>query len=201
MSGCKHGVLSNSRLEFWKWKLRYHISYMIYMGGPHMIAIIFIMGPNMIAMKGIMGTEYDCNLHYKVDQIWLQWWSRKGLNKTAISIPKWIIYGCNPFQKGPNMIAMSKFVLESHDYDFWTNLVKTKFWSLQSYLILFERDCNHKWFVSELKLQLYLVHLKIIIAFILMPVSLVTRIAIIFGPHSDFVCNHIWFLTYKLLQS
>ena len=28
---------------------------------------------------------------------------------------------------GPNMIAMSKFVLESRDYDFWTNLVKANF--------------------------------------------------------------------------
>ena len=50
---------------------------------------------------------------------------------------------------------------------------------LQSYLVLFERDFNHIWSVSELRLQSYLV------------LSL-TNIAIIFGPHSDYVCNHKW---------
>ena len=31
----------------------------------------------MIAMRIIIGTEYDCNLHYKVDQILLQSLSKR----------------------------------------------------------------------------------------------------------------------------
>ena len=46
-------------------------------------------------------------------------------NMIAISVLNRTIYDCNIFQNGPNMIAMSKFVLESRDYDFWVNLVKT----------------------------------------------------------------------------
>ena len=30
-------------------------------------------------------------------------------------------------KKGLNMLAISKIVLESRDYDFWTNLAKTNF--------------------------------------------------------------------------
>ena len=36
----------------------------------------------------------------------------------AISVLNRTKYDCNLFQKGPNMIAMSKFALESRDYDF-----------------------------------------------------------------------------------
>ena len=42
----------------------------------------------------------------------------------AMTILNRTIYDWNLFQKGPNMIAMSKFVQESRDYDSWTNLVK-----------------------------------------------------------------------------
>ena len=73
----------------------------------------------------------------------------------AISAPNRTIYDCNPNQLGPNMIAMSKSVLGSRDYDFWTNPVKVNFRLLQSYLVLFERDCNHIWSDSELKLHSY----------------------------------------------
>ena len=76
------------------------ITFYLYRGGPLMTAIIVL-----------IGTIYDCNLHFKVDQIWLQRWSGEGLNMTTISIPYRTIYDCNPFQKGPNMIAMSKVVL------------------------------------------------------------------------------------------
>ena len=51
--------------------------------------------------------------------------------------------------------------------------------TLQSYLVLFEKDCNHIWSLLELRLQSY-------------QVPFVTNIAIMFGPHSNFVCNHIW---------
>ena len=60
---------------------------------------------------------------------------KKGLSMIAITNQKRTIYDCNPFQLGPNMIAISEIVLESCDYDFWTNRAKTKFRLLQSYLI------------------------------------------------------------------
>ena len=49
----------------------------------------------------------------------------KELNILALSNPKRTSYACNLFQKGHNMLAMSKIVLEPRDYDFWTNLAKT----------------------------------------------------------------------------
>ena len=75
----------------------------------------------------------------------------------AMSISNRIIYDCNLYQKGPNTIAMSKFVPESRDYDFWTKHMNTNFRSLQSYLVPFERDCNHIWSDTKLSLQSYLV--------------------------------------------
>ena len=61
----------------------------------------------------------------------------------AILNPKLTFYACNIFQNGSNMLAMSKFALKSRDYDFWTSLAKTKFRSLQAYLVTIERDCKH----------------------------------------------------------
>ena len=92
----------------------------------------------MIAIMIKMRTLYDCNLNSESDHIWLQ------------SLPGKV------YQLGPNMNAMSKIVLGSRDYDFWTNLVKINFRLLQSYLVFFE-DCNHIWSDSELTLQSYLV--------------------------------------------
>ena len=68
---------------------------------------------------------------------------KRGLSMIAITNQKRIIYDCNPFQLGPDMIAISEIVLKSCDYDFLANLAKTKFRLLQSYLVLFEKDCNH----------------------------------------------------------
>ena len=51
---------------------------------------------------------------------------------------------------------MSKLVLEPRDYDFWTNLAKIIFRWLQSYLVLFERDCNHIQSDSEVSVILQL---------------------------------------------
>ena len=62
----------------------------------------------MIAILITKWTKYDYNDDYE----------RDFLNIITISVLKRIIYDCNAFQKGPNIIAMSKFVLESHDYDF-----------------------------------------------------------------------------------
>ena len=72
----------------------------------------------------------------------------------AITVLNRTIYDCDVFQKGPNMIAMLKFVLESRGYDFWINLAKQVFddckliWSfLQGIAIIYSLiqncDCNH----------------------------------------------------------
>ena len=89
------------------------------------------------------------------------------------------IYDCNLFQKRRNMIATSELVLKSRDYDFWTNLAKTNFRSLQSYLVLFEKDCNHIQYDSELSSQSYLV-------------PFMMKIALILGSHHKNYCNHKW---------
>ena len=79
------------------------------------------------------------------------------------------LYNCTLFQKGPNIIAMSKFVPDSPDFDFWTNHVQTNFRSLQSYLVPIENDCNYIWAASELRLQSYLGPFVINIAIIFSP--------------------------------
>ena len=43
----------------------------------------------------------------------------------TIFIMKGTQYSCNLSEIGPNMLAMSKMVLESRDYDFWANFAKT----------------------------------------------------------------------------
>ena len=152
----------------------------------------------MIAITFMIGTKYYCNLQ---DQIWLQWWSQLGPNMIATSISNRTIYYCNLFQSGLNMIAISKFVLKSRDYDFWTNLAKTNFRSLQSYLVQFGKiaiiygpirywHCKHIWPLGNedcihirssfwLSLQSYLV-------------LFVGKIAIIFGPNDNHYCNFMW---------
>ena len=85
------------------------------------------------------------------------------------------------------MIAMSKIVLGSQDHDFWTNLVKIDFRLLQSYLVFFEKDCNHIWSDWELTLQSYLVPYE-------------TEIAFILRPHCNHHCSHIWSLLWPRLQ-
>ena len=43
------------------------------------------------------------------------------------------------------MIAILEIVLESFDYDFKSNLAKTKLRFLRSYLVPIWKDCNHIW--------------------------------------------------------
>ena len=85
------------------------------------------------------------------------------------------------------MIAISEIVPESHDYDFWTNLLKKSMIAvifdpylkgLQSYMVIYGFGFG---------LQSYLV-------------PFLTSIAIIFGPFCVQDCNHIWFKSEKLLQ-
>ena len=71
-------------------------------------------------------TTHSCNNYNDTDQKCLQFWPQKGLNLTAISISNRAIYDCNLDQLGPNMLAMSKIVLEARDYDFCSNLAKIK---------------------------------------------------------------------------
>ena len=81
----------------------------------------------------MMGTKYDCNLKKQKGPNTNAIFIKGGPNKfmIAMSISNGTIYHCNLFRLGLDMIAISKFVLESRDYDFWTNLVKTNFRSLQ----------------------------------------------------------------------
>ena len=88
----------------------------------------------------------------------------------ATSVSKGTKYACNlKSKRGSNMLAMPKMVLESREYDFWTNLAKTNFRWLQIYLVPIERDCKHIRSPLWLWLQAFLV-------------SFVTMIARIFGP-------------------
>ena len=129
-----------------------------------MIAIKMRRGPNMIVI-----------------------WVKRGLNMIAITNQKRTIYDCNPFQLGPNMIAISEIVLESCDYDFWTNLAKTKFRLLQSYLVPIWKDCNLIWSALNWWLQSYLILIWSSMQSYLG--LLVMKIAIIFGPHDE---NYFW---------
>ena len=81
---------------------------------------------------------------HEKDSIWLQWWWQSEPNMIAICFTNRAIYDCNLFR--PNMIAMSKIIVESRDNDFWTNLAKTNFPRLKLYLVPFETNCNHIWF-------------------------------------------------------
>ena len=76
------------------------------------------------------------------------------------------------FQKGPNMIAISKNIVESRGYDFWTNLDE----------IYGRKDCNNIWSDSEFPLQSYLVPCFI-------------KISIIFGLNCFLHCKHNWSLS------
>ena len=98
----------------------------------------------MIAFIFVMGTKYDCNDDHNGNL--------NAILKIKRTIP---IYDCNLFQRGPNMIAISKIVPGSRTYHFWPILAKTNCWCLQSYLVPFERDCNYIWSDSQFTLQSY----------------------------------------------
>ena len=66
-------------------------------------------------------TKYGCNVDNKGDLIWMQYQFQRGLNTFAISNPK-----RNLVHLGSYMLAMSKIVLESRDYDIFD-------------------DCKHIW--------------------------------------------------------
>ena len=50
----------------------------------------------------------------------------------------------------PNMLAMSKIVLESNDYDFWTKLAKTKKSLKPNYFFELDFEMNPIFFKGEL---------------------------------------------------
>ena len=118
----------------------------------------------------------------------------------AISIPKRTIYDCDPFQKGANMIAIIEILFSRDSSGNHNHVTRGRISTLQSYLVLFEKDCNHIWSVLELRLQSYLLlfekdcnHIWSVLELRLQSyqVPFVTNIAIMFGPHSNFVCNHM----------
>ena len=73
------------------------------------------------------GTFFDGFSFYRL-QIWLQPWSRKGVNKLAILKCNNVklILTKSQFEMAHNIIAISEIVQESRDYDYWTNLAKTR---------------------------------------------------------------------------
>ena len=124
------------------------------------------------------------------DNIWLQWFLWWGPNMIAITVTLRTKYNCNLGQKSddcnndhngdqiwlqPRKSSLSHVIMTW----LWTNLVKTMYRRLQSYLVLFEKNCNHIWSILGLRLQSYLVPFLIINAFILRRFWF-----------QD--CNHIW---------
>ena len=77
-----------------------------YRDGPHMVAKIFM-----------IGIKYACNKNINENLIWMQSQFQRTLNMLAISNSKRTLYACNLFQKGPNMLAMSKIDPEWRNYD------------------------------------------------------------------------------------
>ena len=139
----------------------------------------------MIANKVTMRTKYDCNLGHKIR---MQSRLERRLNMLTISIPNRTIYDCNPFQKEPNMIAIIE-ILFSRDWSRnHSHVTRGRIPILQSYLVFFEKDCNHVWSDSELRLQLYLVRYFI-------------KITLILRTRFDHHCNHIWSSLLNRLQS
>ena len=111
-------------------------------------------------------------LFYNTDLISLQSWLKWGPNMLAISNPKRTINACNLFENGQNMLAISKIVLRSRDYDFWIiiakHIVRAKFeiasifsllWNLdcrsilwprlQEYSVSVIKICNHMWSIPK----------------------------------------------------
>ena len=97
-------------------------------------------------------------------------------------------YDCNLLHKGPNMTTVIEILFSRDLFRNHSHVTLGRISTLRSYLVLFERDCNHIWSVSLPSLQSYLVHF-------------VMKIAIIFSPYCYCHCNHIWCPSQKLLQS
>ena len=126
------------------------LKYDRYGAGLNMVAIIIIRdqiclhscskkGLNLLEMIISMRTLYGYNQF------------RRGLNMLAISnSTDHLCLHC--LSNGPNMPTMSRMAPESRAglqkkifsraYDFWTNLAKTNFRSLQAYLVPNERYCK-----------------------------------------------------------
>ena len=77
------------------------------------------------------------------------------------------------------MIAIIEILFSPDSSRNHSHVTRGQISTLQSYLVLFVRDCNHIWSDSELRLQSYLVPIMI-------------SIAVLFGPFFDQDCNHIW---------
>ena len=97
----------------------------------------------------------------------------------AISIVMGTKYACNRFHLGPNMLAIIKnlFWRDSSRSDSYVTL--GQFSTLQAYLVIIEKDCKHKWSLSNWRLQAYLV-------------PIIIEVASILGPHCFHDCTHIW---------
>ena len=108
-------------------------------------------------------TKYACNVDNKRDLLRMQ----------------------SQFSRGPNMLAMSKMVLESRDYDFWTNLAETNFRWLPAYLVLFQTGglLTEIASISSLYRNWGFIHIGPILG-------------LLYYQH----CKHIWLQSSKLLK-
>ena len=105
----------------------------------------------------------------------------------AIFILKRTIYDCNPFQKGPNMTAIIEILFSRDSSRNYSHVIQGRISTLQSILVLFQKDCNFIQSESAFRLQSYLVPFLI-------------KIAIIFGPHHENYCNHKWSTPIMIFQ-
>ena len=174
-----------------------------YWGGPHMIAIIFI-----------MGTKYDCNLHNKEDQIWLQWWTKWGPNMNAIFITKGTKCDCNLKYETDHKCLQSYSIGTKYTSNienlFSRNWSRNQSRARASRTISVIASIFGPFWIG---LQLYMVRFVLEIASILCLlwnwdrihimypllfslqaylVPVWTTIASIFGPHHKNYCNHKW---------
>ena len=111
------------------------------------------------------------------------------VNTLAISNRKRTIYGCILFQYGPNMLAMSKIVLELRHVTMIFEPTKPKLINDDCKPIWFlKRDCKHISSPLKLRLHSYWVPIFIIIAY---SVLFINEIASIFGSCHENYCNHM----------
>ena len=98
----------------------------------------------MVAITIMTGTKDACNHDNNGDLICLQSRLERGLNMHAISSLNRTIYAWNLFQKGSNMLASIENLFSRNSSKNYSHVILGSFSTLQSCLVLFEKDCKHK---------------------------------------------------------
>ena len=148
------------------------------------------------------GSIYECKLHNKWVQIWVQTWSQVGPNMSANLITRGSKYECKLFWEGPNMSAniemllLTRFVqkwgLENPSAIFEFALIfGPSFWCLQSYLdpLMFELALIFGPFYDEVCTHIWTNLWSSLHSYMDRPVM---KFALIYGPSYDQACTHIW---------